>query len=1221
MKQTAGIITALAVVLAIFGVSSLPKGSTGGAGSTPTDDATKASKGRPSTESPGPYGPCVRIQKRLQPFVADSPQERWKLPAFCYPDSKVPDDPEVTAKGLEFVIATVPNPTLTHLPLLFDRLIEIMQQAAQDNQYSYDSSWLPWSEGKEYTRLPDQQAADDLLSFQESQPGILVFRNSLNQQGDSPYKGGLAVFIVSELPTGGVNQGQFDNALAWMERLGALSPERDLRILGPTFSGSLPSLYRSLHFSKLRPFAGTKKIRVSSGSVSSDSYYYWFKGKLESDQLGTFETAMEGDSVLVDRFCQYIDSQQFRTDRVAFLSEDETAFGTEPISETDTKYGKHFRAQKGAHESKQGVCTYSGGPTYLYYPRDIASLRSAYEKQSIFSAGKQAANANNDSTTLRGDLSEPTSSEHDTVRTYGGQLTPLAQESVLIAITDVLKDKKIDFVVLRSTNTLDQIFLSQFLRRSFPNTRVVIDGVDQLFRRGAEGSSLRGVMALSPYPLLNRQQDWNSPPSQWSSGEGYRIFGVDVAEGLYVAARGLFPDRGSKVQIANYSPPAFASGGGNGDDDRPATWLTVIGHRQFWPVAVLNSNTLKDSKAIPILQTLLERTGKANASSTGVNPIEQLPIEFWILLIVCLFWSLLHELWCLNGSVSPKPEPFRLAYFAPIPRWQQPALVGFGSLLVAGGAIAIAASSGLLDWQLGSWNAVVAAFLLIVLLQAYFACAGNYRLPAMTDARFTDLRAKEGRRISGGVSALCFAVFVLLHVAILHQLQRSNSIPAFWRSVHLLSGVSPLLPQLLLLGGMYCWFWFNLRGLSLFGDDRPLLPNKDELILRDEKQSRVMPMFSFEQAQLPTEDSALPVGKQYLVLLGLIFPLVVIIAAVVLQGAWLRTLGELIFGRYVFFWLTLCIAMVLADTAQSWMIWLRLRELLLHLDRLPVRRTLYALQGLSWRSVWAMSGNVLTERYSLVSRQIEALRHLQNQVAAWKPTETADLTNQKTLLDTINVFEKNELKKFVDWYVSLDGAPVTSVEDLEAVQKKIASIAAFALSAILIPSWRTEKDSLIFDRARKPNAASEEHSGPVISSQIAAHVLAAEEFFVLPYVGFIQNILGRIRTIVLGSLWLFVATTLAVSSYPFDPLPTLGGIFLVVFAIVGSTMILIYAQMHRDATLSYITGSEPGELGGEFWRQLFTFGVGPLLGLLTTLFPSITDFVVSWLQPSSQAIK
>jgi len=59
----------------------------------------------------------------------------------------------------------------------------------------------------------------------------------------------------------------------------------------------------------------------------------------------------------------------------------------------------------------------------------------------------------------------------------------------------------------------------------------------------------------------------------------------------------------------------------------------------------------------------------------------------------------------------------------------------------------------------------------------------------------------------------------------------------------------------------------------------------------------------------------------------------------------------------------------------------------------------------------------------------------------------------------------------------------------------------------------------------------------------------------------------------------------------------------------------------KVARRSYITGSKAGELGGEFWRQLFTFGVGPLLGLPTTLFPSITDFVISWLQPSSQAIE
>ena len=130
-----------------------------------------------------------------------------------------------------------------------------------------------------------------------------------------------------------------------------------------------------------------------------------------------------------------------------------------------------------------------------------------------------------------------------------------------------------------------------------------------------------------------------------------------------------------------------------------------------------------------------------------------------------------------------------------------------------------------------------------------------------------------------------------------------------------------------------------------------------------------------------------------------------------------------------------------------------------------------------------------------------------------------------------------------------------------------------------------------------------------------------EELFLLPYLGFIQNILGRIRTIVLGSLFLFIASTFAVSSYPFDPLPVLGGMFLMVFSLTGGTVIWVYAQMHRDATLSYITNTRPGELGGKFWIQLVTFGAGPLLGLLTTLFPSITDFLSSWILPSAQALK
>jgi hypothetical protein len=205
---------------------------------------------------------------------------------------------------------------------------------------------------------------------------------------------------------------------------------------------------------------------------------------------------------------------------------------------------------------------------------------------------------------------------------------------------------------------------------------------------------------------------------------------------------------------------------------------------------------------------------------------------------------------------------------------------------------------------------------------------------------------------------------------------------------------------------------------------------------------------------------------------------------------------------------------------------------------------------------------------------------------------------------------------FAAWYTQIQTEAPRSLKILRDFQKELAATAGAVMGLILIPAWRRETQSLIFDRSKE-----DDKSDANTTPDIPLHVRTAEEFVVLPYLAFIQNTLGRIRTMALGSLWLFLATTLAMSSYPFEPLDVLGGIFLAVFVIFGGLSVVIYAQMARDATLSHITNTKPGELGWEFWARLLTFGAGPLLGLMTTLFPSITDFVVSWLQPSTQALK
>ena len=217
-----------------------------------------------------------------------------------------------------------------------------------------------------------------------------------------------------------------------------------------------------------------------------------------------------------------------------------------------------------------------------------------------------------------------------------------------------------------------------------------------------------------------------------------------------------------------------------------------------------------------------------------------------------------------------------------------------------------------------------------------------------------------------------------------------------------------------------------------------------------------------------------------------------------------------------------------------------------------------------------------------------------------------------------------QIKDLAEWYVRAhtDKREV-DLTKLRKFQGHLGFTAGIVMTNILQPAWKLEADSLICQCAGpdgKPTT--EDHGGVAIPSEkIPRHVRAAEEFFVLPYLAFIQNVLGRIRTIAWGIIWLFLSATFAVSSYPFDPLPVLGAIFLSVFIVVGGLMCVVYSQMSRDATLSHLTDTRPGELGWDFWVRILTFGFGPLIGLLTTLFPSITDFVFSWLQPNMQSLK
>ena len=273
-----------------------------------------------------------------------------------------------------------------------------------------------------------------------------------------------------------------------------------------------------------------------------------------------------------------------------------------------------------------------------------------------------------------------------------------------------------------------------------------------------------------------------------------------------------------------------------------------------------------------------------------------------------------------------------------------------------------------------------------------------------------------------------------------------------------------------------------------------------------------------------------------------------------------------------------------------------------------------------------MSGNVLEQRYRLLSLQFESMRNLTNLLGEWKPSASDEVQARDITLAQLKSCEDKGVR-FASWYVNLgQSSSATDLTRLKEFQEELATTAGCVMTQLIRPAWNKEKDSLLID-ANNSKGESEEkdkagtHPPDHTPNTAAAWIQEAELFFVLSYLGFIQNIIGRIRSIAMGILALFVASTLAVSSYPFDPLPVIGAVFLITFLLVGTIVIIVYAEMHRDATLSRITETDPGKLGLEFWVKLVAFGAGPLFGLLTTLFPSMTDFIVSFLQPGAQAIK
>jgi hypothetical protein len=428
----------------------------------------------------------------------------------------------------------------------------------------------------------------------------------------------------------------------------------------------------------------------------------------------------------------------------------------------------------------------------------------------------------------------------------------------------------------------------------------------------------------------------------------------------------------------------------------------------------------------------------------------------------------------------------------------------------------------------------------------------------------------------------------------------------FWRGLSPLSGVSPSAPVVALAIGGYLWCCSKRRSTRLLLRDRPRLPSNEHL-----GSDSALQVFSGKQYDCLESTAAVGPWKQWALVYFWVAVGLFTVALYVQPWGSLRTLEPHLFSRTYELLFLYGATVVLGDAILVLIAWKRLKSLLTMLSALPLRRTLMALQDFPWKSLWSL-GNTKSCRIFFLGRIRDASSHL----VASLPT---DRTSSKMDIAAVRGYCES-IQSLTDQVSIAAGGDLLTRDSNETqnrseqLQIACAATAGLLLKNLLVPAWKEETVSLICDEGSTDDRQKVQSSLPLADR---AYVRNAEEVVCLVYLAFIQNVLGRLRTLVAGTLSVFLSMVVAALLLAFDPHPAISAALLLLFLAFATTIMFVFWQMHRDDTLSYVTNTTPGEVGVEFWVHAIAFTTGPALALIAIAFPQLANWLFSVFQPGN----
>jgi len=1100
-----------------------------------------------------------------------------------------------------YLIATLADPVHTNLELYFDRGIEAIMRAAGESGYDFDRYWLPWSS----EALPEEPNCywrglrDQTTEEKEQMPGLLLFRKpkppeqpgkAANGKSEPPRL--LFVFLVAETPTSGIEKDQFVNAVSYIQDIRSkvnASASEAIPVLGPTFSGSVDSLILAVNVARQRVGAPLR-FRVSSGSITNSDAVDRLRTELGCDRnrpCTEAGTTVANDCAALTGFNGFLQSQGTQLGEVALISEDGTAYGE--VSQPNHKGDQQSAAQCRPPEFLE-----------LHFPRKMASLRQAYQENPQVGAWGASQQVSLPRRLLPSSLTESAQSEEDAVPVFSKQQTPIAQESQMVALAATLREKDIKYAGIMATDPLDTMFLIRFLHRSAPDVRLFVVDADMFFLRALEDDTAPlGLLAITSYPLLTASQTW-LPQHPGADKSHLMMFTSKYGEGTYNSCL-LLLGEGRKVRDSyvatldsrsqrTASAPQDAKGQASNLSVGPPLWLMMAGHSGYWPVRLLPGGILTVSLAN-------EKLPRAWVFLLGLFTFLALCHAVAVIAAQFRNWSWLRD-FKLAGERSPLQHaqkafyllvatlaalgieglllyaPGRLGLLGP---W----LLGFASWVTA---LLVVVAAGLLVIEAaGLWRVITAWFLTRISPSPWW----NFGRP------FSSLREKEKKGLVNAapltlLALLALEVFVIAGFYFFRPWSWGGAEPYtsfFWyRSIHLTSGVSPVLPFYFLIGTLYAWAWTHLRCLATAGLQPRLWPSilLKPFVDADEELGRGMgePLYNWK------------------VTLG-VFALTLLTFLVFDVRKHFATPESSPFSEVYIASLALLFLLLFSSWARLLFIWSQFRTVLEGFDQLPLRSALRRLpKQYSWSPIWEHGGT--RQSYEILIRWFDNLQKL------------ASVTGSKELWQSY----------YSNWAVvqEIAGQPGGSGKAtplIPKLQNGLRETTLFIEKTYLRPEWpKGKSDSLSKEAQSSLTEKSREREFWPNKIRILA-----EESLALYYVRYIRNVCLYMRYVLFFISAGFILALISLKSYPFQSEHALSWAVTAVFAALGIGVIKVFVEMEKDPVLSCLADTKEGKLSGGFYVRLLSYGALPLFTLIAAQFPSVARFFFSWIQPSLNTLK